>query len=142
MTLELRRLRPCDLPWIKPHPGQPGLARDLTPATAAGLEEAGPAYAFYRGWRPVAALGLIETMGPPPIAWAVLSLEVGRDLLHLTRYVGRFLGTFEAVETGVAWGYRDGERWARLLGFTATGRGVSRWDASQPMQVWHWRKGL
>lgn len=143
--LDLVPLEAHDLAWIRPHPGQPGIAIDLSPDTARILNEVGPAFAFLAGGnrRPIAGAGVILSMGPPGIAWAVLSLEAGPHFVALSRIVRDFVAAQRGpLETGVARGYERGARWATLMGFKATGRTVDRWDSRQNLEVWHRPAGV
>ena len=134
--LVVRPMRPADLPFIRLQPAQRALGPELTPATGDAMRRVGLAFTALENGRPILAAGLILSMGPPPIAWAVLSTAAGRHLLALSRRVLFVLDGCETVETGVDPGFAAGRRWARLLGFHPTGRPVERWDAAGPLEVW------
>ena len=133
--LELRAMQPADLPFVRLQPAQRALAREMTPATAEAMRSAGIAFSVLEHGRPIAAAGLILSMGPPAIAWAVLSPAAGRHLVRLSGWCRLVLAASEVVETGVDPSFAAGRRWARLLGFTATGQPVERWD-SPGSELW------
>lgn len=133
--LVIRPLRPADLPWIRVQPAQAAIAPELTPATGELLMATGTGFtALVRG-RPVMAAGVVRSMGPPAIAWAVLGDEARHWLLPLTRAVAGFLAGVGACETGVARDFPQGRRWALLLGFRPTGRPIERWETSEPLEL-------
>ena len=133
--LELRAMQPADLAFIRLQPAQRALAREMTPATAEAMRSAGIAFTALENGRPIAGAGLIFSMQGPPIAWAVLSPAAGRHLIRLTGWCRLALAAPVTVETGVDPTFAAGRRWARLLGFTATGRPVERWD-SPGCELW------
>jgi hypothetical protein len=134
--LVVRPMQPADLAFIRLQPEQRALAPQMSPATADHLLLAGLAFtAFDRtGW-PIMAAGLILSMGPPAIAWAVLAPEAGPHLLAIGRRVRVILEAAGTVETGVDPSFAAGQRWARLLGFRPMGRPVDRWD-SPACELW------
>lgn len=133
--LVVRPMEPADLPFIRLQPAQRALARDMTPATGDAMRRVGLAFTVLEHGRPIMAAGLILSMGPPAIGWAVLSVDAGRHLLALGRRVRVILDGAGTVETGVDPRFAAGQRWARLLGFHPTGRPVERWD-SPACELW------
>lgn len=141
MTVLIKGLDPDVLPRLRLQPAQQHLAPELTADTARVLLEAGPAFMLVElagdAWRPLAAAGLLQSMGPPAIAWCLVGAAGGASMLALTRAIRGFLAGYAGpVETGIATGWPPAVRWARLLGFEPTGRPVTRWDATEPLEVW------
>lgn len=128
--LVLRPMEPADLPWVRLQPAQRILAREMTPATGELLRQTGLAFTALEHARPIACAGLIFSMGPPAIGWAVFSKAAGRHFVKLTSWVRFLLAGLDAVETGVDPDFLPGQRWARCLGFKPTGRPVERWESS------------
>ncbi len=141
MRILVKGLQPEILPLLRLQPAQAHLAHELTLDTGRLLLDAGPAFMAVElaggAYRPLLAAGLIQSMGPPAIAWCVVGTAGGAAMLALTRQIGGFLAGYGGdVETGVAPGWPPAARWARLLGFAPTGRPVTRWEAQQPLEVW------
>lgn len=80
------------------------------------IAEAGPGYTLLRDGQPVACGGLVYRDKRQAIAWAMIGEEV--PFLRLHRIVQRFLESQDMrIETYVAEGFRQGHRWAIVLGF-------------------------
>lgn len=70
--------------------------------------------------KPVACAGILPVNERICSAWALLSKDACHHLLGITRQiVSRLDGLgFARVETTVRHGFKEGHRWARMLGFT------------------------
>jgi hypothetical protein len=100
----------------------------------------GPAWAFRVGGRPLAVGGLIATLGPPCIAWGLLSAEAGPFMRRISAAVRRVLDVQAppGVEAGIEPGDEGAERWAWLLGFRPTFRPVARWPSDDGRVLSRW----
>lgn len=130
----VRRMRPADLEAIRVQPAQLEWSGEATTATGRELLEAGPAWSVLEDGAPIAAGGLIHAMGPPAIAWALLSVQAGRHLLALTRWARLVLALPPMVEAAIDPRFQAGERWATALGFLPIGRPVERWISTD--NIW------
>lgn len=104
---------------IQLQPAQIDAAGWITPEYAASLE--GPStWTVMDQGRPVFCGGAWNLWPGRTVVWAILSESAGRIMPRLTRSTRRYLDLLpeRRVECYVDAGFEQGERWARLLGFT------------------------
>lgn len=98
------------------------IAQRMTPEERqqAMGESFGDAWTAMVDGEPVACAGLVPVWFGRAYAWALLSERAGAHMVAITRAVRRALdmGEFRRVEMAVRAGFAEGERWARLLGFS------------------------
>lgn len=89
----------------------------------ADLALAGPAFSVLDGESVIACIGVAEHSQYRAEAWALLSSEVGPHLRFITRAVIGWLQqtSYSRVDTLVSAEFKQGHRWARLLGFEQEG---------------------
>jgi hypothetical protein len=121
---------------LRLQPSQAALGPHLAnPALAGAWLRSGPAWSVLLEGEPVAAGGLIRSMGPPLIAWALLSPAAGPHLLRLSRAARRWLA-LEPCEAAIADGDARAARFARLCGLRPTGGRHARWGAGEGFARW------
>ena len=100
---------------------QPALSK---PEYAENLYKAGPAYSLVDGDAVLASMGLVPQWEHRAVAWGLISAEAGPHFILIHKAVHRTMALhpYRRIETSVDCNFRQGHRWARLLGFEHEGR--------------------
>lgn len=107
---------------LQPH--QAILSSEIAkPEYGPALVEAGPCYSAVDGDNVLACAGFYPQWTGRAIVWALLSETAGRHFVRIHRAVLRSfeLHPFRRIETAVAAGFPEGDRWATMLGFQREG---------------------
>lgn len=97
---------------------------DLEGIDASGIDDVA-ALAIYESWtmrihgRVAGCAGIIPIWPGRFQAWAYIAADIGpAGMIALTRAVRRFLAVHDGrIEAHVVDGFKEGERWAKMLGF-------------------------
>jgi hypothetical protein len=95
----------------------------LSEGYGVALEQGGPAFSGIEGETVIACLGVLPQWSGRAIAWGLVGVHAPDHMLRITRAVQAFLDTqaHRRIETTVATGFRQGARWAQMLGFEYEG---------------------
>lgn len=95
-----------------------GMEKYLTPEMY-DLMEGTHSFTGVVGDEVLACAGVFEMVSGRALAWAYLSDNVGRRMLHVTRAVSRYLelSPYRRIEMDVDCDFEAAHRWAKLLGF-------------------------
>ncbi len=122
--IELRPMVPPDFDALRDRlqAGQALEAGLLDRRTALECLAAGPAWALEADGEVMGCAGVFAAGYRWPVGWALLSYAAGRYMVRITRAVRAHLDAWPLVATGVRRGWREAERWVRMLGFTPCDR--------------------
>lgn len=114
---------PAHMRAIALQPMQAYLGALMAGGYAEKVRQGGPAWTALVHGVPVCCAGFHEPWDGRAIAWAVLG-DPGRHMRAVTRAVASELAACPAdrIEAFVKVGFRPGERWAAMLGFTPEAR--------------------
>lgn len=95
----------------------------LKPEYGTALQAAGPCYSAVEGDEVFACAGFYPQWEGRAIVWALVSGDAGRHFVRIHRAVLRAfeMHPYRRVETAVADGFAEGDRWAQMLGFKCEG---------------------
>lgn len=91
---------------------------------ADSLSGAGPAFALVaRNNIVLGAAGIWVMENHRGLAWALISDTIGTDFIHFHKAVANFLDNLDIqrVEMAVETNFKQGVRWAKMLGFNLEG---------------------
>lgn len=97
---------------------------------ADSLKHSGPAYTVLDGGKPVACIGVVEYHPGRAQAWALMGFDARKNLFAITRRVKQWLDStkYARIETTVDGPFKQGHRWAKMLGFECeTPAGMKRY---------------
>ena len=94
------------------------LGKWIQPGQSKTLENEYTFTGIYEG-RVLICAGLLPAWSNRAIGWAYLDIEARRHMTFITKSIMRFLEIcpFDRVETAVDCDFKEGNRWARMLGF-------------------------
>lgn len=104
---------------IEPQPAQRYVPATVDESALDALERNGASFTCVVGGAPVMCFGWSAIYPTRAVIWGYLSKDAGRHMVRLTR-IGRGLVrdlNFKRLEIEVDCEFREGHRWARLLGF-------------------------
>ena len=90
---------------------------------AESLKLGGPAFSAVVDNEIIASLGIIPQWQNRAVAWGLIGENAAQHFIPLHRAVRRFLelSDYRRIETSVATNFKEGHRWAQLLGFKNEG---------------------
>lgn len=116
--IQIVPLKPEHIDGLEVQPAQRMSAAEMRAAIAAPMGD--DAWAVLAEGKPVACGGLLKVWDGRAYAWALLGVDARRHLKSITKAARRGIETcgFRRVEMAVQVGFREGQHWARMLGFT------------------------
>jgi hypothetical protein len=93
------------------------------PEYGEALVASGPCYSAVEGDAVFASAGFYHQWDGRAIVWALLAADAGRHFVRIHRAVLRSfeMHPYRRLETAVADGFPEGDRWAEMLGFKREG---------------------
>lgn len=122
--IHVEPFEPSHLSELELQPMQAGDAVSYDPGVAERCAAGGPTFtARSDAGRVLLCAGMIENHAHYASAWAMLATGKGADMLALTRATRRVLeaSRYRRIDITVRAGFKAGEIWARMLGFTREG---------------------
>lgn len=104
---------------IQPQRAQSHVPASVDESVLDALEKNGASFTCIVDGEPVMCFGWSPIYPTRAAIWGYLSKDAGRHMVRLTR-IGRDLAhnlNFKRLEIEVDYGFREGYRWARLMGF-------------------------
>lgn len=126
--IEFVRCHPQHLWLFEPQPWQAFDHKAMQAPSVAAFIAGTVAVSGFAGGRCMGCAGVFDLGGGRAQVWALLSKDAGPFMLPISRKVRRVLSAYPATrfEASVAYGFEEGRRWMKLLGFAMDVERVTR----------------